>query len=252
MRRLAIVSIAATVALAVHLVPAPTAQAAEAGTLTPADLAALGGTDFDGGPGDYFLRNDKIEATVLAVTATPDFGIPVLAEALPGRGVLVDLGTLGDKNDQLSEIDHVVNIAANVIFYGGPAEGLPAPIFVSGGATASITVSGIVLLPPSAVPPFPGSSPSFPTLFAQTTYAVTDGQPWVDIETVVTNLYIAAAPVFSIADVDILAGRGRIPFQPMEDRGHKPPLLDFSICRFRATTAPPTARPTTMGARRGR
>jgi hypothetical protein len=231
MRRLAIVSIAATVALAVHLVPAPTAQAAEAGTLTPADLAALGGTDFDGGPGDYFLRNDKIEATVLAVTATPDFGIPVLAEALPGRGVLVDLGTLGDKNDQLSEIDHVVNIAANVIFYGGPAEGLPAPIFVSGGATASITVSGIVLLPPSAVPPFPGSSPSFPTLFAQTTStssraaAGSPSSPW------------------RIAGTSRRCSTSAPPNRPS---------ASGTICRFRATTAPPTARPTTMGARRGR
>jgi hypothetical protein len=44
----------------------------------------------------------------------------------------------------------------------------------------------------------------------------------------VTNVYTAPAPVFSIADADILAGRGRIPFQPMEDRGHKPPLLDLS------------------------
>jgi hypothetical protein len=227
MRKLAIFAIAAALVTA-GLLASSTSWAATAGTLTAADLAALGGTDFDGGPGDYFLRNDKVEATILGITATPDFGIPVVAEALPGRGVIVDLGTVGDKNDQLTEIDHVVNIAANVIFYGGPAEGLPAPIFVSGGATASITVFGIVLLPASAIPPFPGSSFSFPTLRAQTTYSVTDGNSWVDIETSVTNVFTAPAPVFSIADADILAGRGRIPFQPMEDRGHKPPLLDLS------------------------
>jgi hypothetical protein len=167
------------------------------------------------------LRNDKIEAVILGITATPDFGIPIVAEALPGRGVIIDLGTRGDKNDQLTEIDHVVNIAANVIFYGGPAEGLPAPIFVTGGATASITVFGVVLLDPI-------SSPSNPTLVAQTTYSVTDDQSWVDIETTVTNVSSVAAPVFSIADADILAGRSRIPFQPMEDRGHKPSLVDLS------------------------
>jgi hypothetical protein len=227
MRKLALFAIAAAVTTA-SLFTASTASAATARELTAADLSALGGTDFDGGPGDYLLRNDKIEATILGITATPDFGIPIVAEALPGRGVIVDLGTVGDKNDQLTEIDHVVNIAANPIFYGGSAEGLPGPFFSSGGATASITVFGIVLLPPSTVPPFPGSSPSFPTLLAQTTYSVTDGNPWVDIETTVTNLYVAPAPVFSIGDVDILAGRGRIPFQPMEDRGHKPPLLDLS------------------------
>ena len=167
MRTRSIFTIALTLGLVASLGTASSVWAAEAGTLTAADLAALGGTDFDGGPGDYFLRNDKIEATILSITATPDFGIPIVAEALPGRGVIVDLGTLGDKNDQLTEIDHVVNIAANVIFYGGPAEGLGPPEFVSGGATASITVYGIVLLPPSTVPPFPGSSPSFPTLRAR-------------------------------------------------------------------------------------
>ena len=162
MRTRSIFTIALTLGLVASLGSASSVWAAEAGTLTAADLAALGGTDFDGGPGDYFLRNDKIEATILGITATPDFNIPIVAEALPGRGVIVDLGTRGDKNDQLTEIDHVVNIAANVIFYGGPAEGLPAPIFVTGGATASITVFGVVLLPPSTNPPFPGSSSRSP------------------------------------------------------------------------------------------
>jgi hypothetical protein len=228
MQTRSIFTITLTLGLVASLGSASSVSAAEARTLTTSDLADLGGTDFDGGPGDYLLRNDKIEAVILGITATPDFGIPIVAEALPGRGVIVDLGTRGDKNDQLTEIDHVANIAANVIFYGGPAEGLPAPIFVSGSATASITVFGVVLLPPSTVPPFPGSSPSAPTLLAQTTYSVTDGNSWVDIETTVTNIFTALAPVFSIADADILAGRGRIPFQPMEDRGHKPPLLDLS------------------------
>ncbi len=227
MRRRSIFTFALTIGVITSWGAASSVWAAEARTLTEADLATLGGTDFDGGPGDYLLRNEKVEAVILAIAATPDFDIPIVAEALPGRGVIVDLGTRGDKNDQLTEIDHVANIAANVIFYGGPAEGLPAPVFVTGGTTASITVFGIVLLP--AIDSFPGSSPSSPTLLAQTTYSVTDGEPWVDIETTVTNLYPdGPAPVFSIADADILAGRGRIPFQPMEDRGHKPPLLDLS------------------------
>ena len=41
-------------------------------------------------------------------------------------------------------------------------------------------------------------------------------------------MFTALAPVFSIADADILAGRSRIPFQPMEDRGNKPSLVDLS------------------------
>jgi hypothetical protein len=214
MRTRSIFIIALTLGLAASLGSASSVWAAEAGTLTAADLASLGGTDFDGGPGDYFLRNDLIEATILGITTTPDFQIPIVAEALPGRGVIVDLGTRGDKNDQLTEIDHVVNIAANVIFYTNAS-------FANQGDTASITVFGVVLFDPI-------SSPSNPTLVAQTTYSVTDGNSWVDIETTVTNLSSFAAPVFSIADADILAGRGRIPFQPMEDRGNKPSLVDLS------------------------
>jgi hypothetical protein len=158
---------------------------------------------------------------VLTVDVTPDYGIPIVTEALPGRGVLIDAGTRGDKNDQLGEIDHVVNLGANVIFYGGPAEGLPAPIFVSGGPTAAITVFGIVLLDPI-------STPSSPTLFAQTTYSLTDGDSWIGIETTVDNTNPFEAPVFSINDVDITVQRGRLPFQPFPDRGHKPPPLDVT------------------------
>src|SRR4030095_14242990 len=104
-------------ALALLVLASPSARAAEARLLTAADIAGMGGTDFKGGVGDYLLRNDVIEGVILAVGTTPDFGIPILAEALPGRGVLIDLGTRGDKNDQLGEIDHLVNLGANVIFY---------------------------------------------------------------------------------------------------------------------------------------
>lgn len=221
MRTQSIFTVALILGLVASLGTASSVWAAEAGVLTADDLGALGGTDFDGGPGDFFLRNDEIEATILGVTATPDFGIPIVVEALPGRGVIIDVGTLGDKNDQLTEIDHVVNLGANVIFYSNEAEGGVDPVVVNDGDTASITVFGVVLFDPI-------SSVSSPGLTAATTYSVTDGNAWIDIETVVTNNLPFPAPVFSIADADILAGRGRIAFQPMEDRGNKPPLVDIS------------------------
>jgi hypothetical protein len=211
MRALALsLSTAILVALA-----APTSTlAAEARLLTAADIAGMGGTDFKGGVGDYLLRNDVIEAVVLAIDETPDFNIPIVSEALPGRGVIVDLGTRGDKNDQLGEIDHLVNLDANIIFYvafGG---------FSNVGPTSSITVIGAVLLDPI-------STPSDPTLLASTTYSVTDGNSWVDVETTVVNLNPFPAPVFSIADTDVTVTRGRLPFSPFPDRGAKPPPLDL-------------------------
>lgn len=200
---------------------APTAWGAEARLLTATDIAGMGGTDFKGGIGDYLMRNDKLDAVLLAIDATPDFGIPFITEALPGRGVLIDVSTrsggVSDKNDQLGEIVHVVNLGQNVIFYGGPPEGLPAPVFVTGGATASITVTGIVIGLPVPAP-----------LIATTTYSLTDGDSHIAIETTVRNFNNFPVPVFSIADVDITVSRGRLPFQPFPDRGHKPPPVDLT------------------------
>ncbi len=206
-----LVSLAALFLLS--LAAAPSARAAEARLLAAGDLPAMGGTDFKGGVGDYLLRNDKIEAVILAVATTPDFGIPIVAEALPGRGVLIDLGTRGDKNDQLGEIDHLVNLDANLIFYA-------TLVGFTNGPTASVTVAGVVIFPPF-------SSTSNPTIVATTKYSVTDGNSWVDVETTVTNTNAFPVPVFSIADADISVSRGRIPFTPFPARGHKPPPLDL-------------------------
>jgi len=208
-------SIVLSLAFVCSLVLAPAAFGAEARLLTAADLVGMGGSDFKGGAGDYLLRNDEVEAVILAVATTPDFGIPIVSETLPGRGVLIDLGTRGDKNDQLGEIVHLVNLGANLIFYGSFGG------FSNLGATASVTVSGVVLLEPI-------STPSAPTILATTTYSVTDGNPWVDVTTTVINTNAFPVPVFSIADADVSVGRGRLPFTPFPARGHKPPPLDLS------------------------
>jgi hypothetical protein len=199
-------------------VSAPAAWGAEARTLTPADIATMGGTDFKGGEGDLLLRNDKIEVVILAVTATPDFGIPVVSETLPGRGIIIDAGTRGDKNDQLGEIVHVANLGGNVLFYDG------ASITSATGTTASIEVTGVVIFDGVSAP----SPPTARTLIAKTTYSLTEGNSYVDITTEVTNLLPFPFPIFSVADVDITVSRGRLPFQPFPARGNKPPPLDLT------------------------
>ncbi len=219
MRRLIVPVIAPIVAsLLLGLIAAPSAWGAEARLLTAADIAGMGGTDFKGGEGDLLLRNDKIEVVILAVTTTPDFGIPVVSETLPGRGVIIDAGTLGDKNDQLGEIVQVANLGGNLLFYDGSS--IPSP----SGTTASIEVTGVVL--------FDGVSASSPptarTLVATTTYSLTDGNSWVDITTEVKNLLPFPFPIFSLADADITVSRGRLPFQPFPARGNKSPPLDLT------------------------
>lgn len=208
-------SLALLVSLVLLLAP-QAALALDARPLTAADLPELGGSDFNAGVGDILLRNDKVWAVILDVGATPDFGVPFSGEVLPSAGILIDAGTVGDRNDELNEIHQILNLSADsVIIYGA--------ITGSGvvGSTASVTVQGIAL--------FPGvSTPGSPTIFVETTYSVTDGNAWIDLETTVTNGNPFPVPIFQITDADITVNRSRIPFQPFPFRGSKNPPLDLS------------------------
>lgn len=197
------------------MLPAP-AFGLDARPLTTADLSEIGGSDFNAGVGDILLRNDKVWAVILDIGATPDFNVPFTGEVLPSAGVLIDAGTVGDRNDELNEIHQVLNLSGDsVIIYASVAEQSVV------GSTASVTVSGFAL--------FPGvSTPSNPTILATTTYSVTDGNSWIDLETTVTNGNPFPLPIFQIADGDITVSRSRIPFQPFPFRGSKNPPLDLS------------------------
>ncbi len=108
------------------LIVASSSQGAEVRVLTAADFAApqlLGGTDFDAGVGDVLLRNDKVWTVISAIGATGDFGLPFTSEVLPTTGVLTDVGTVTggvpDRNDQLTEVQHLLNLdVTSIILYG--------------------------------------------------------------------------------------------------------------------------------------
>ncbi|MDJ0848407.1 MAG: hypothetical protein QNK04_08525 [Myxococcota bacterium] len=203
-------------ALFLFATPAALAQP-EARPLVGADLAAIGGSDFDGGIGDLLLRNDRVWAVILDPEAvTGDFGIPVTPEVLPSRGVIIDAGTVGQRNDELNEIHQILNLeGTSPVLYGQLLD-----IGVEGD-TASITVGGIALFPAIGCT-------AEPTVFVTTTYAVTQGNAWIDVSTTVTNANACDLPVFQITDVDVTVNRSRIPFQPFPARGEKNPPLDFS------------------------
>lgn len=200
------------------LLAASPGHGAEVRVLTAGDFAApqlLGGTDFDAGVGDVLLRNDKVWTVISAVGTTGDFGLPFTSEVFPTTGVLTDVGTVTggvpDRNDQLTEVQHLLNLdAGSPILYGALVQS------ASGGATASVTVFGQALFP----------VPS--TLDVVTTYSVTDGDEFISISTTVTNNGTGPLPVFQIADVDIFTSRSRLPFQPFPDRGNQFPPLDFT------------------------
>jgi hypothetical protein len=128
--------------------------------------------------------------------------------------MIVDAGNTGAKNDELTEIAHLLNLSqTSPVFYGGSATSVA-------GSTASVTVFGAA--------PLDVTNPSSPSVDVVTTYAVTTGNSWIDIETVVTNGNPFPVPVFQVTDTDITVTRGRIPFQPFPARGSKNPPLDLS------------------------
>ncbi|MCP4249503.1 MAG: hypothetical protein GY778_20875, partial [bacterium] len=160
--------------LAVFGLLAPAAWGAEARPLTLADITGMGGPSFQGGVGDYLLRNDRLDAVILAVGITPD-GVETTDSGLgsyftsglaPTGGILVDAMTTGDANDQLQTIAHNVNLltaTGGFILYRGPEAGFPAPVLIS-GPTASITVSGVVVFPGGGPAAGPISNVDNPTI----------------------------------------------------------------------------------------
>jgi hypothetical protein len=198
---------------------APASWALEARPLTQDDIGTYGGTDFDGGVGDLLLQNDKVWAVILNPGETADFGIPFTGEALPSSGVLIDVGTVTngvpDKNDQLTEIHQLLNLDQHSLILYGQVVSMEVV-----EETASITVAGIALFPEV-------SDPDNPTLPVMTTYSLTNGNAFIDISTTVTNTNPFPVPIFQISDLDIFAGRSRLPFQPFPNRGTKPPPLDI-------------------------
>lgn len=215
------------------------ALALDARPLVAADLAEIGGSDFNAGVGDLLLRNDEVWAVILDIGATPDFGVPFTGEVLPSAGVLIDVGTVGDRNDELNEIHQILNLSAeSIVIYGAVTDASVS------GSTASITVAGFAL--------FPGvSSPSNPTIFVTTTYSVTEGNSWIDLDTTVTNGNGFPLPIFQVGDADITVSRSRIPFQPFPFRGSKNPPLDLSDPLSALGVFPFLSTPGVLGAEDG-
>ncbi len=223
--------------LALTGLSAPAAWGAQATLLTQADIDGMGGPKFQGGVGDYLLRNDRIDIIVLAVGVTPDgvttddfgTGSYFTDGIVVSGGNIIDAmsrtGGANDRNDQFQTVIHNVNLVSTngTIDYRGPEEGFPAPVLIS-GPTASITVSGHVTA--STLPPFPPgliSDLQNPNVTVTTTYSLTDGAPYVYISTTLTNTTASPVQIFTIGDETRYVRDGLL-FQPMPDRGSlRPP-----------------------------
>ena len=199
------------------LIATPPGQAAEARILTSEDMEVCGGSDFQGGPGDYLLANDEVWAVLLAIEDVAAPPRPLVQLFQPSRGVLTDLGTTGRRNDQLNQISQFLNLDLSLfVNYDRLVE------MASSGEAAWITVAGQAL----QYDAYRDSRPR--ELRVKTSYRLRDGQPWIELETTVTNGAEVPVPVFQVSDGDLLFFKNRYPFQPFPDRGPKPPPLDLA------------------------
>jgi len=184
-----------------------------------AEALLFGGTDVTGGIGDWYLTNGVVELIVDDPRPQDDL-VELLGESAPPRqnhlavsgGNIVDLGLVGEDNDQLPALFQGTGLnSRNLVRY----ESVSAAV---GESSASITVRG-----------HPTNLPVDPTeVSIATTYTLSDSNPFVELTTEVRN--DSAQSVFELGivrDTFFWARIAIVPFSPMVDRGFDHVPLDI-------------------------
>lgn len=185
----------------------------------------FGGTDADGGIGDWYLSNGVVEAIIDDVGPQADL-VPLLGASTPPRaseagftgGTILDLGSAGNDNDQLGQVFTVGGLStSNFVIY----DSLSA---ATGTSSATITASGTLLgFDTGATPVPPGNLP------VVTQYTLDGSDPYLTITSTVTNTHPtnSADGLGGFIDVFIWVTRGIVPFSPLVDRGFSHAELDL-------------------------
>lgn len=174
--------------------------------ITPATAAqrSIGGPDAIGGVGDWWLANDVVEVVIDDVARA--FGISTHG------GTLVDFG-LRDRTgeDQFGRLSPLVNLSQRVVV---GYDAIRAEVDAQRGfARIAVTSPGLRALPRGsrfarALDPLVPDPQEVSAVRVETVYEVRPGEPFVRIETVITNAGSAPAPVFAFGDVWMRGGRG--------------------------------------------
>jgi hypothetical protein len=184
----------------------------------------FGGTDAEGGIGDWYVSNGVIEAIIdnvglapdlVGVLTAPDVAPPIQAEINPTGGTLIDLGLVGQNNDQLAQFFTVGGLStSNFILYDT----------VSAPTADTIRATGKVLFPTVSVTP---------CIDIVTDYTAGGSDPFLTITTTATNnCGVSAGEFGGYLDVFIWTIRGIIPFSagaaPTGGKGFDHPVLNLS------------------------
>lgn len=188
--------------------------------ITAADTALLfGGSDAEGGIGDWYLSNGVVQAIVDDVGIQSDLvGVvpsgtePAIQSSIsPTGGTLIDVGLVGRDDDQIPQLFIVGGLStANFVLYDG--------IEVAGPGV--LRASGTLLLPPVSDRPTP-------CIALVTDFSVAGDDPFITLVTRATNGCGVTAPFGNFLDAVIWTQRGIVPFSG-GGGGFDHPVLDFS------------------------
>jgi len=193
--------------------------------ITSGDTALLfGGSDAEGGIGDWYLSNGVIEAIIDDAGIQGDLTAVVgsgnepatQSNASPTGGTLIDLATVGDDNDQLNQVFSVGGLSTeNFIFY----DTITAP------SSDTIRATGKLLLPPVS----PAGAPCIDIV---TDYKAIGTDPFLTVVTTGTNSCSQPATLGGFLDVFLWVSRSMIPFSgggspPLGAKGFNHPVLDL-------------------------
>lgn len=197
--------------------PASAQLVAERITKDNAAQRLFSGSDATGGVGDWYLSNGVVQVVVDDADFAPDLaarGIfaPIQNLLAPTGGNIIDLGIVGKNDDQLTQVFQVANLDPGSAFFYTKVSAAVT------GNLATVTAQGVLLFGTI-------STPTKPTLQAQTVYSLGPGEPYVTLTTTVVNTGATALPVFNVTDAFPFAGRGLLPFVPMPGRGFNNPRL---------------------------
>jgi hypothetical protein len=217
MRNKRIAALAALLLLAVS--PARADFRAERITPGNAEELLFGGSDADGGVGDWYLSNGVVEAIIDDVGSQSDLppGVdppPIQSEAARTGGSLIDLGLVGADNDQLNILFSVGGISTSNFVVYDSIEAL------SSETSATIRVRGGVL----------GFEPVLASeLPVVTEYTVSEGSSYLTIRSEVSNQGVASATLLTgFLDAMPWTTRAIVPFSPLPELGFNHMGLDLA------------------------
>lgn len=201
----------------------------------------FGGTDADGGIGDWYLTNGVVEAIIDDVGPQADL-VPLLGPNTPQRaseaaftgGSILDLGRAGSDDDQLGQMFTVGGLStSNFVLYDNISA-------AAGTTSATITASGTLLGFDSGPTPVPPAN-----LPVVTQYTLNGSDPYLTITSTVTNTHPTnpATGLGGFIDVFIWVTRGIVPFSPLPNRGFNHAELDFNNLPFSLETPTYAAGP---------